>query len=182
MQTQRNKKLTSHQKIVAIMANNREKTWYFAKDIINLGEGDYYVGYEATARLSELVRKFPDMFESMGEGKYIKRRIRWEAMSEWFEDLPTEYRHIIHKTGRTHGVIRKDPHSSTDEPEPAIDFNDYVAEYVGRKDRLPNGVYDIKMSKLVMGRSIVIKVPSALRQQTFIYNRIDDLKKDWRVK
>ena len=109
-------KMTSHQKCVAIMAYNKKQEWFQAKDIINLGAGDWYVGYEATARMSELASKFPDMIESMSEGKYKKRRIRWETMSAWFEDLPKEYRQIFHKAGLTRD-LRRDPHATT-EPEP----------------------------------------------------------------
>lgn len=173
-------KLTSHQKIVAIMANNREKEWWYAKDIINLGEGDYYVGYEATARMSELVRKFPDMFESQGDGKYIKRRVRWEYMEQWFNDLPTEYRHIIHKTGRTRGIIRKDPHAVE---EKSVDMPSilYKAEYIGRRLNLKHyQLYEIMISKLTMGKPISVAVPSL--GITTEYLNIDQFKKDWRVK
>lgn len=188
MQTM-NKKLTSHQKIVAIMANNRDKDWFYPKDIINIGEGAYYVGYEATARMSELAKKFPDMIETMSDGKYKKRRIRWETMSEWFEDLPTMYRHIIHKTGRTHGVIRKDPHSSTDEPEPAIEFTEFQAKYVGHTTNLASPsvkiemgkIYTIKMTKLEFAKPILVKVVE-LGYRKFVYTNLIQFKKDWIVK
>lgn len=174
-------KLTSHQKIVAIMANNKNQEWFFAKDIINQGEGDYYVGYEATARMSELVRKFPDMFESQGVGKYIKRRIRWEELELWFRDLPTEYRHIIHKAGRTR-ELRKNPHEVEDKtlmPDPD-DFNKYVANYIGRDKNIKQGDQEIKINKLVMGQPVVVLANNDETRLT--YMRIDQLRKDWIVK
>jgi len=180
-----NKKLNNHEKIVAIMANNRDREWWFVKDIINAGEGtdNWYVGYEASARMAELAKKFPDMFETRDDGKYKKRRVRWEAMSEWFEELPTSYRHIIHKTGATHGTIRKDPHAvstvsdQTDEETPMID---YVAEYIGRGSRIKKETQNIKMSKLVMGQPITVTAKDNTIK--LIYMRLDQFRKDWIVK
>ncbi len=181
-----NRKLTSHMKIVAIMANNRDQTWFFAKDIINKGEGDYYVGYEATARMSELVRKFPDMFESVGEGKFIKRRVRWETMEQWFNQLPTEYRHIIHKTGRTHGVISKNPHASKDDvgPETETKMHKYQAGYVGHSNKLlKNGeTYAINMGSLNFGKPISIIAEARGDMAVLTYKNIKEFRKDWRVK
>jgi hypothetical protein len=173
-------KLTSHQKIVAIMANNKDQEWFFAKDIINQGEGNYYVGYEATARMSELVRKFPNMFESQGVGKYIKRRIRWEELTLWFSDLPTEYRHIIHKAGRTR-ELRKNPHEVEEETKEDIPSILYKAEYIGRRLNLKHyQLYEIMISKLTIGQPISVIVPEL--SITADYKDVNDFKKDWRVK
>ena len=182
MQTQTNKKLNNHEKIVAIMANNRDREWWFVKDIINAGEGtdNWYVGYEASARMAELAKKFPDMFETRDDGKYKKRRVRWEAMSEWFEELPVSYRHIIHKTGATHGVIRKDPHAVSDQTDEVIPMIDYVAEYIGRDSRIKKETQNIKMSKLVMGQPITVTAKDNTIKLT--YMRLDQFRKDWIVK
>lgn len=185
MQT-RNKKLNNHEKIVAIMANNRDREWWFVKDIINAGEGtdNWYVGYEASARMAELAKKFPDMFETRDDGKYKKRRVRWEAMSEWFEELPTSYRHIIHKTGATHGVIRKDPHAIGDAGEKKMpaphEYRIYQADYKGRDKKIKQGIQEIKMSKLVMGQPIVVLTDES--KYRTIYMRLDQFRKDWVVK
>lgn len=95
--------LTQHQKIVARMVQKRhEQTWFFAKDFmpptIDLSHA-YCVGYEATARFSELANDYPDMIESVKEGKYVKRRIRWATIDSWIWSLPQTMRELYQNAG-----------------------------------------------------------------------------------
>lgn len=174
-------KMTSHQKCVAIMAHNKKQEWFFAKDIINLGTGDWYVGYEASARMSELAKKFPDMIESMNEGKYTKRRIRWETMDLWFEDLPKEYRQIFHKAGLTR-ELRRNPHE-TSEPEPVKDImmkNSVSAMFIGHD---PFGLfrrgqtYTLEYGTLDFSKPLLIKVGN----QFLGYKDYKTFTKTWKI-
>lgn len=66
-------KLNQCDKILKIMleVDNNYKIWY-ATDFQNT------VGYEATARLSDLVRKYPVLFRVVKKGRYRGLQIKWE--------------------------------------------------------------------------------------------------------
>ena len=80
------KELTQHQKIVATMCKNSQKEWWLPQDFMQ--PGDFFVGYEASARLSELQSEYPQMFESVRAGKYMKRRIKFEEGKQWYTTVP----------------------------------------------------------------------------------------------
>lgn len=90
-------KLTQQQKIVAIMCMNREKRWWKPAEIMNVGHPDLFIGYEASARLSELASEYPDMIESRREGKFYVRRMRFETGKEWFHSVPRSIQSVIWK-------------------------------------------------------------------------------------
>jgi hypothetical protein len=79
--------LTQQQKIVAQMCQSPDKKWWLPQDFMRGGE--FFVGYEASARLSELQSDYPDMFESQRNGKYIERRIKFETIGEWLSGSGT---------------------------------------------------------------------------------------------
>ena len=91
--------LTQHQKIVAIMCINKTKTWWKSYDLLNATDGnnDLFIGYEVTARFSELASTYPDMFENKREGKYIIRRMRFETGRDWWHNLPKDMQQLISK-------------------------------------------------------------------------------------
>lgn len=66
--------MTQRQKILTVMSRNVGK-WFLPHDFMKSSLGELFVGYEASARLSELARDYPDMVESERDGKYIKRRL-----------------------------------------------------------------------------------------------------------
>ncbi len=83
--------LTQHQKILTLMIRKQHlQAWFFPYEFMNNDLGELFVGYEASARLSELARNYPDMIEIRRDGRYIKRRIRWETIHEWRPSLGTE--------------------------------------------------------------------------------------------
>lgn len=83
------------EKVLALMVFNRGKRiWFYPPDFMKESLGDYFVGYEASARLSELASKYPDMIESEKRGKYVYRRIKWETYDEWIHKLPNNLRSI----------------------------------------------------------------------------------------
>lgn len=85
------------EKIVTLMCHNKQRTWFYPPDFMKPELGPYFVGYEASARLSELASKYPDMIESLRKGKYVYRRIRWESYNEWKHKLPENLFEIVRK-------------------------------------------------------------------------------------
>lgn len=88
--------LTQHQKIFTIMVNNLEK-WFLPQDFMDKSLGHLFVGYEASARLSEMGSQHHDVIESTREGKYIKRRITRHGLEAYYDTLPADMK-VIAKT------------------------------------------------------------------------------------
>lgn len=88
------KGLTQHQKIVAKMAKYTARIWWLPPDFMR-NDPEFFVGYEASARLSELQREHPNAFESVKDGKYLARRMRFETMSEWLPNMPKDLQEMI---------------------------------------------------------------------------------------
>lgn len=93
--------MKQQEKIFALMCYNRaKKQWWYPPDFMRDNLGDFFVGYEASARLSELASKYPDMVETKkGQGKYAYCRIRWESRHQWIDSLPNNLREIEEKFG-----------------------------------------------------------------------------------
>ena len=89
------KALTQHQKIVAAMCKHDLKKWWLPKDFMVTGE--FFVGYEASARFSELQKEQPYMFETRANGRFLERRIRFETGREWFPKIPKELQSMVRK-------------------------------------------------------------------------------------
>lgn len=91
--------LTQHQKIITIMLRHRNiKEWFLPQDFMRQDlPHDLFVGYEASARSAELGKLYPDMIESVREGKYIKRRIRFDNFTTFFNILPEDLKSIVRK-------------------------------------------------------------------------------------
>ena len=64
-------KATQVEKIVRYMARNPEQEWFYAPDFQqrNMDE-DVFVGYEASARMSDIMRDYPGLIEVKRDGKY----------------------------------------------------------------------------------------------------------------
>ena len=76
-------KLTQCDVILKAMLENKDKTVWSAKDF---QEGKYFVGYEASARMSDLVRLHPDILIVGKEGRFRTLSINWEQdLSEYFK-------------------------------------------------------------------------------------------------
>lgn len=102
--------MTQQQKIVAIMCQNSNfKKWWKAQDLMNAGEGHLFIGYEATARLSEIIQEFPQMFEVKKEGRFRLARMRFENGSEWYNTIPKELQSVIWKYYRRPGATEPTP-------------------------------------------------------------------------
>ena len=91
--------LTQQQKVIKLMAKHTEKEWWLPQDFMQPNLGDLFVGYEASARLSELAKDYPDMIQTLPAGKYKKRRIRWETISEWYYGIDKSLREVLMDQG-----------------------------------------------------------------------------------
>jgi hypothetical protein len=86
--------LTQHQKIIHILARFKGM-YYKPSDFMRPELGKYYVGYEATARLSELAKKYPLMIETKQVGRFKARRLNMANRAEWWADCPADLKTII---------------------------------------------------------------------------------------
>jgi len=62
--------------ILSAMINNPKKTEWTAKDFQS---GKYFVGYEATARMSELAKMIPELFIVGRQGRFRTLSIDWNS-------------------------------------------------------------------------------------------------------
>lgn len=86
--------LTQHQKIVAKMCKYKSRIWWLPPDFMR-ADPEFFVGYEASARLSELQREYPSAFESRKEGKYLARRMLFEDMDKWLPRMPKNLQAMV---------------------------------------------------------------------------------------
>lgn len=63
------------EKILYAMLKHPEITWWYAKDFQS---GNYFVGYEATARMSDLIRMYPEVLIAEKDGRYRTLRVNWK--------------------------------------------------------------------------------------------------------
>lgn len=88
------KGLTQQQKIVAKMAKYTARIWWLPPDFMR-NDPEFFVGYEASARLSELQADYPTAFESQKDGKYLARRMCFETMDQWLPTMPKDMQAVI---------------------------------------------------------------------------------------
>ena len=62
--------------ILKAMLENRFKKVWTAKDFQS---GKYFVGYEATARMSDLLRMYPDLVIAGKDGRFRTLSINWKC-------------------------------------------------------------------------------------------------------
>lgn len=76
-------KLSQCDVILKAMLENKDKEIWTAKDFQS---GKYFVGYEASARMSDLTRLHPDIFVIGKDGRFRTLSINWEKdLSEYFK-------------------------------------------------------------------------------------------------
>lgn len=68
-------KISQCKKILKAMLSNKEKKVWTAKDFQN---GKYFVGYEASARMSDLMRMYPGLFIVGRQDRFRTLRINWD--------------------------------------------------------------------------------------------------------
>lgn len=67
------------ERILRSMFSRPDKKFWSAKDFM---QGQYFVGYEASARMSELSRLYPNALISTKDGRYRTLSINWNAKEE----------------------------------------------------------------------------------------------------
>ena len=72
-------KLTQCDIILIAMLENKDRKVWTAKDFQS---GDYFVGYEATARMSDLLRMYPNLFIAGKDGRFRTLSINWTNEKE----------------------------------------------------------------------------------------------------
>ena len=68
-------KLSQCEKILVAMLTNKNKKEWKASDFQS---GKYFVGYEASARMSDLTNIYPDLFIIGKEGRFRTLQINWD--------------------------------------------------------------------------------------------------------
>ena len=68
-------KLNQWDTILRAMLENKEKEVWTA---IDFQSGEYFVGYEASARMSELMKQYPDLFIVGRASRFRTLQIDWE--------------------------------------------------------------------------------------------------------
>ena len=67
--------MTQMDKMLKIMLENKQIKKWSAKDFQS---GKWFIGYEASARMSDLVRLYPDLFILERDGRFRILRINWK--------------------------------------------------------------------------------------------------------
>jgi hypothetical protein len=90
-------KATQIEKILTLMLRNPNHEWWYAPDFQQPHlTADTWVGYEATARMSDLMRDYPQMVEHKRDGKYRYIKFRFAqvnlilanpTVASWVKDL-----------------------------------------------------------------------------------------------
>jgi len=91
-----NNLLTQIQRLIVYMFMHPEKTWWIAQDFMPPAlekNSPYHVGYEATARMSEMLAKYcvdgsTSLFDTQKQQKFRAVRIRWEDFEKALKDYP----------------------------------------------------------------------------------------------
>lgn len=169
MQTKIN--YTQYQKIITLMARYPQKEWWLPSDFMQDTLDYLFVGYEASARLSELARQYPDMIATQQQGKYKARRLCFESIDQWLPLLAKDLRYALHRLG-----FKSAPqHEAPPAPAPP-ELTMIEARYRGRTDKyFTNGItYELQIEKLVMFQPV--RVHSPMRRD---YAGIKSFQADW---
>ena len=71
--------MTQCNKILKAMLDNQQHKVWYAKDFQH---GKNFIGYEATARMSDLIRLYPDILIVGKDGRFRTLEIDWEKEQE----------------------------------------------------------------------------------------------------
>lgn len=82
-------------KILKAMLDNKQKKVWYAKDFQS---GKYFVGYEATARMSDLIRLYPDLLIVGKDGRFRTLELNLEKEKEL-----NELKEILESIGEEDG-------------------------------------------------------------------------------
>lgn len=72
-------KMTQCDKIIKVILEHPEKKVWYAKDFQS---GDFFIGYEASARMSDLIRLYPELVLAGKDGRFRTLSIDWTKEKE----------------------------------------------------------------------------------------------------
>ena len=94
-------KKTQYEIILGAMLTNKNKSQWTAKDFQS---GEYFVGYEASARMSDLVRLYPDLFILERDGRFRILKINWKE-KKMIKEIKKELKEKIKGDKNEYGNI-----------------------------------------------------------------------------
>lgn len=98
--------MTQYEKIFSLMVRRHGvQEWFFPYDFMQSTLGDLFVGYEASARISEMCKKYPDLIEWKHEGKYRLIRLKFEQLPDALKALPFETKQVLLRELSEKGII-----------------------------------------------------------------------------
>jgi len=101
--------LTQHEKIFVVMLRYFKRTgearYWRASDFQHEYDG-IFVGYEATARMSELVKKYPFAFETRMNARFREVKFNFENAREIYNQLPMELARNLVREGIIFMIIK----------------------------------------------------------------------------
>lgn len=104
------KRGTQIKKIITIMLHNRGKEWFMAGDFqepaISISN-PLFVGWEASARMTDLRNTYPEMVESKKQGKYRWLKFRYDNTVAMFKTLPPEWISFLKSEFEANGITYK---------------------------------------------------------------------------
>lgn len=71
--------MTQIEKMLKVMLDNHQQKVWYAKDF---QYGKNFIGYEATARMSDLIRLYPDILIVGKDGRFRTLEVDWEKEEE----------------------------------------------------------------------------------------------------
>ena len=69
-------------KMLRIMLEHKEHKVWKASDFQS---GEFFIGYEATARMSDLMRIYPEIFIIGKDGRFRTLELNWDNINEDFK-------------------------------------------------------------------------------------------------
>lgn len=81
--------------------------WFYAPDFQQSNMGDLFVGYEASARMSELAKMYPSMIGVKKDGKYRYIRFKFENIDEIFDNFDRELVDFLDTAFMKYGVPKE---------------------------------------------------------------------------
>lgn len=142
---------TQHEKILEVMSTDPGR-WWLPHDFMQPDLAENFVGYEASARLSELAKM--GKLESKRDGKYIARRLITQ---------------VTNKPVRAPVVDDLDDGAPTTKKEFVFKDRSFA-----RGDYQPGTIYELTMAALRVGQPIKVLAPFART-----YNDLASFSKEW---
>lgn len=93
--------MTQMDKMLKIMLENKQIKKWSAKDFQS---GEWFIGYEASARMSDLVRLYPDLFILERDGRFRILKINWKE-KKMIKEIKKELKEKIKGDKNEYGNI-----------------------------------------------------------------------------